>query len=309
MKTKKCYRGSSKIISALFAFLLLRPPAQIPTKTPPAKASVKTPEMPKHSTQHAMDSTWNEVKTFAGDHLVLIDTAINFIPGIGLAELGMELLTHENPVTGVRMTNRELVFDAMVAAGGGAALGGALKVAGIAGKAIKNSALMAKLGVFKRGLEAEKQSTLRPRILENIANARTGTETSFFRIHLLAVETRKLDVMTDLDEAIFWSGRGNKILAEDFASHTGGLTLEMTSGGRYLDSLRLFDKYPGNQAIVPWARLSERFAQTASGKVSAFVEGSRPTSVFRRIEYPALLENPYVEEIIYSPKYTNIFSP
>lgn len=62
----------------------------------------------------------------------------------------------------------------------------------------------------------------------------------------------------------------------------------------------MFDKFPGNQAIIPWERLSQRFAENASGAVNAFVEGSRPSSVYNRIEYPTLLKNPNVSEIIFS---------
>ncbi len=45
-----------------------------------------------------------------------------------------------------------------------------------------------------------------------------------------------------------------------------------------------------------------RYAQRASGEVSAFVDGSRPTSVFNRVELPTLQANPSVTKIIYSPE-------
>ena len=109
-----------------------------------------------------------------------------------------------------------------------------------------------------------------------------------------------------MDEAVFWSGPGNRQLAESFASSTNKLTLEMTSGGRYLDSKNLFDRYSTKQAIIPWERLSARFAQGASAKVSAFSDTSRVTSVFNRIEYPILRKNPNVTEIMFSPEIKNV---
>lgn len=71
----------------------------------------------------------------------------------------------------------------------------------------------------------------------------------------------------------------------------------MTPGGQYLDSLKVFDFYPSKQAIVPWKRLSERFAHQASGNVPVASKNSVSSSVFNRIEYPALLNNPNVSDI------------
>ncbi len=189
---------------------------------------------------------------------------------------------------------------------------GTARVAHFFGETAKSSALIRRIGLFGRGeIESLENSVIRSRVLSNIVETKVGNKASFYKIHTLAVKTHSLDVSTSLDEAIFWSGRGNRELAENFASlyDYNRLTLEMTPGGQYLSSLGLFDKYPGSQAIVPWERLSEKFAQGASGRVSAFVEGSRPGSVFNRIEYPALLENPNIEEIIYSPEYINNLVP
>ena len=119
-------------------------------------------------------------------------------------------------------------------------------------------------------------------------------------MHALIEEVPSLNVSTRMDEAVFWSGSGNRQLAESYASETNKFTLEMTPGGRYLDSRNLFDRYSNKQAILPWERLSTRFAQGASGRVSAFSDTSRPASVFNRIEYPILRDNSNVTEIIFS---------
>jgi len=76
----------------------------------------------------------------------------------------------------------------------------------------------------------------------------------------------------------------------------------MTPGGQYLDSLKLFERFSREQAILPWERLSARFAQDTSGKVYAFINGARAESVFNRIEYPILIQNSNVTEIIFSPE-------
>jgi hypothetical protein len=150
-------------------------------------------------------------------------------------------------------------------------------------------------------LGAESLAT-RQRVIGNIAESKIARSKSNFEIHALIEKIPTLNVNTGIDETVFWSGRGNRELAEFYASATGKSTLEMTHGGQYLDSLKLFDRYSNKQAILPWERLSERFAQGASGGVSAFADTSRPASVFNRIEYPILRENPNVTEIIFSPE-------
>jgi len=112
----------------------------------------------------------------------------------------------------------------------------------------------------------------------------------------------KLNVSTGKNQAVFYSGPGNRDLAEQFAKANSKMTLEMTPGGKYLDGLKLFEEsspLTGDQARQVWARLSQRYAQQASGNAYAFVNGARPGSIFNTVEYPALQIN---------PKITNIFT-
>ena len=116
--------------------------------------------------------------------------------------------------------------------------------------------------------------------------------------------TNKLDVSTPKNSAVFYSGKGNKQIAESFAKENGKMTLEMTKGGKYLDNLDLFGvKRPsplnGDQAAQVWGNLSQRYASQASGNVYGFVNGSRSGSIFNSVEYPALMNN---------SKITNIFT-
>jgi RHS repeat-associated protein len=110
---------------------------------------------------------------------------------------------------------------------------------------------------------------------------------------------QQLDVRSARGTTTFWSGPGNRARAEAFARSAGKTTLEMTTGGRYLQTEALFKRLPGDMAIQPWARLSERFASAASGEVNLFVKGSRAESIFRTIETPVLQANPDVYRYIY----------
>ena len=166
--------------------------------------------------------------------------------------------------------------------------------------------LGSKVGLFGKTAGSVEHLTTKERVFSNLARSRVARDASNFEIHALIEEVPTLNIRTGMDEAVFWSGPGNRQLAESFASSTNKLTLEMTSGGRYLDSKNLFDRYSTKQAIIPWERLSARFAQGASAKVSAFSDTSRVTSVFNRIEYPILRKNPNVTEIIFSPEIKNV---
>lgn len=109
-----------------------------------------------------------------------------------------------------------------------------------------------------------------------------------------------LDVSTNPNSATFYSGPGNRDLAEDFAKSNGKITLEMTEGGKLLDDLQLYAEgspLTKDQADAVWRKLSEKYADGASGNVYGYVEGSWEESVFNTVEFPALKDNPNVTNI------------
>lgn len=99
-----------------------------------------------------------------------------------------------------------------------------------------------------------------------------------------------LDVSTAKDGAIFYSGPGNQRLAEQCARETGRQTLEQTPGGEWLDRQKLYEnRYDSDtnpkglttqEADLVWSKLSQQFAQQASGVAFAFVHGADPARVF-----------------------------
>ena len=75
----------------------------------------------------------------------------------------------------------------------------------------------------------------------------------------------------------------------------------MTSGGQWLDEEQLFgpnSPLTPDQARQVWAALSQRFAAGASGNAVGFVNGASSSGIFNTIEYPALLENPNIVNVI-----------
>ena len=100
---------------------------------------------------------------------------------------------------------------------------------------------------------------------------------------------------------MFYSGPGNQALAEAFATANGKTTLEMTPGGAWLDSQKLFEDGSNlsfDQARTIWSVLSQRYAESASGTAVGFVEGAVPEGIFNTVEYPALQANPNITNVI-----------
>jgi hypothetical protein len=114
-------------------------------------------------------------------------------------------------------------------------------------------------------------------------------------------ELDNLDVSTSRNNAVFYSGPGNRANAELFALQNGKTTLEMTPGGKWLDEQQLFSPdsplTPG-EATEVWSNLSQKYAEGASGGVVGFVENARPNSIFNSVEYPALQMNPNITNVI-----------
>jgi len=110
----------------------------------------------------------------------------------------------------------------------------------------------------------------------------------------------QLDVTTAINKSVFYSGPGNRKLAEIYAIAEDKTTLEMTPGGKQLDDQRLFEQgspLTPAQATQVWGRLSQRYAQQAAGDVFCFVTGARPTGVFTTVELPELKKNKKVGNI------------
>ncbi|MFY1831921.1 DUF6531 domain-containing protein [Myxococcus fulvus] len=114
-----------------------------------------------------------------------------------------------------------------------------------------------------------------------------------------------LDFATARNGAVFWA-TPNMVHAQAWARRNGKTTLEMTTGGRFLDGLQLFE--PGSpvsraEAAQLWDAASLRYAQEASGNVNVFSTGATRQGLFGertwwRVERKALLRNPAVRRII-----------
>ena len=125
-------------------------------------------------------------------------------------------------------------------------------------------------------------------ILANLAKARQAAKAAEFA-----------QLATKADEAVFWSGRtygvGGESAAKDFAGKSAGTTLEMLLDKKGI-TMPDFNTPAGKLA---WEDASLEMAKQASGKVRVVLgKDIRADSVWSRIEFPALVKNSNVKEII-----------
>jgi hypothetical protein len=131
------------------------------------------------------------------------------------------------------------------------------------------------------------------------------TRSQSIATHGLMREVELADVRSPVNGANFYSGtQPNKLemraYAESQVDGVSTVTLEQTPGGKYFDDKLLFVKgSPVNpdQAGEIWARLSQRYAQNASGEATAWTHNSWSGSVWNTVERDALQQNPNVTKI------------
>jgi hypothetical protein len=114
-------------------------------------------------------------------------------------------------------------------------------------------------------------------------------------------QAKTLGLKTETDQALLWSGlgRGSEgvVRSQTYAAQYGGITLEMTPGGSWLNTMDLYgatSPFTRAQADMIWSGVSRSFAGQASGQVRVLQGQVRPSSVFRTVEQPALQANPNV---------------
>ena len=115
-------------------------------------------------------------------------------------------------------------------------------------------------------------------------------------------------VTTPTNSLVLWSGLGRGAVqkSQAWVKANGGMTLEMTKGGRWLNDLGLFEQggkalgVTRAQAIEIWAAVSKSAIERASGQVRALLGNryapgkSLLNSVYGQIERPALMANPSI---------------
>ncbi|WP_347332734.1 hypothetical protein [Marinimicrobium locisalis] len=133
-------------------------------------------------------------------------------------------------------------------------------------------------------------------------NVEENASPSNLSYQFLQEKINTLNIKTEKNKAVFYSGRGAREAAENFAEKNNLTTLEKTEGGGWLDDLRLFegtvDDVDGDKARTLWGKISNNYAKSAQGEVLSVVNNPNPSGVFLTEELPTLLDNDNVDRVI-----------
>jgi RHS repeat-associated protein len=149
-------------------------------------------------------------------------------------------------------------------------------------------------GLGSAGLKGKANQANAPKPKPNVGKA------AFSAFEFYMEKAKTLDVSTKRDNAVVYSGPGNRAKAEKYANKNQKTTLEMTKGGKWLDNQKLFgpdSPLTSEQAVQVFKVISKRFAEGASGNVSAFTKGGKGKAIFRAKELPALDKNAKVTSV------------
>jgi hypothetical protein len=123
-------------------------------------------------------------------------------------------------------------------------------------------------------------------------------------VEQIAQKALDLGMDTPKNSLILWSGLGEGRvgvkLSQEFATKNGGITLEMTAGGKWLDEMGLFEAsspLSKQEAYQVWKEVSTKAVSKASGDVRAVVGQVRVDSIYNA-ELQALKNNPNVTKEI-----------
>ena len=105
-------------------------------------------------------------------------------------------------------------------------------------------------------------------------------------------------VATAKNKAVFYSGPGNTKKAENFAKKFGLTRIDDTPGGQEFAAAIEKGNYSKAEIDAAGRRLSERYAEGASGKARAFSQGANPERIYLSTEKPALIKNSKIKKII-----------
>jgi len=153
------------------------------------------------------------------------------------------------------------------------------------------------------------------------APAAAAADTAVTRAHPLQGWTRQqviaqaesLGLATPPSAFLPWSGLGpgdtGIIRSQAYAREFGGMTLEMTPGGRWLHGMDIYgtgSPFTQVEADLIWGSVARSASNQASGQIRVLLGQVRPTSFYQTIELPTLLDNPRVlgiERIYLKPRY------
>ena len=125
-------------------------------------------------------------------------------------------------------------------------------------------------------------------------------------------KVNQLGLKTPRDQLLLWSalGRSNSgvVLSQEYAALNGGMTLEMTQGGKWLDQMDLFganSPFTRAESRQIWEKVSTNMIQQASGQVRSLIGTVHPSSIYRAEQMELLMNKDILglDELNLKPRY------
>jgi len=263
------------------------PPAAPPTQLPPNAGRVVA--------SAAHEPSWL---------LLGADLATDVAPIVSNVKDAATAITGVNPVKGEQVGTLGRVAAGVFAIPGA---GNLLKYAGKGGKYLLKggkAAYEAVQAARAAGKAAEVAAKAAERELaEQVARqaekqiARQAEERAAKEVAAAAAAATSRRLATEANQAVFWSGiPGGKRQAAEWVEKHGGTTLENQLKKHGIE-LPPFDRTKP-ETVAAWENASKQFAEGARGQVRVLQEDAVGVrSVWGRVEYDALIQNPNVTSI------------
>lgn len=148
-----------------------------------------------------------------------------------------------------------------------------------------------------KALELNSIFTL-PTKIKNVMSHADLKYLKHFSVKNIIHQAERMGLDTPKDSLILWTGFGKEgiTISKDFARANGGTTLEMTSGGAWLDKLNLFadnSPFTAQEALEIWEAVSVAAIKRAQGQVRSVVGVIKPRSIYQS-ELRAIQDNPLI---------------
>ncbi len=199
----------------------------------------------------------------------------------------------------------------------------AVNVAEIAGP--KGISTLGKIGLFSKTAAAVKAASASKGVAlggmfgrtvkggEKVAEIATKHPLKGLSVENVVRLADEIGLETPRDQLILWSGLGRGSegvkLAQEFALKNGGITLEMTKGGSWLNEMDLFganSPFTRAEAVQIWDHVSTNMIQQASGQVRSVLGQVRPASIYRAEQVELMMNSKItgLDELYLKPRFT-----
>lgn len=102
-----------------------------------------------------------------------------------------------------------------------------------------------------------------------------------------------VNVDTNLNNAIFWSGKNGYIISKIYAKKNNKTTLEFKLNQTIIGKqiFNILKNYSNIESKNFWCALSEKYAKYSKGNIEIFISEYNTNSIWYNIERPILLSN------------------